>query len=87
MFEITLLILLLVHVTVEKKTPYIKQTEIDAEPGKFKPNLDYNYTFPIYLVLKGIPFGVKSIEKRVITIQIWFDLTRFESDKAGIKNG
>ena len=46
-----------------KQTPYIKHREIDAESGKFKANLDYNYTFPIDLAPKRIPVSVKSIGK------------------------
>ena len=43
-----------------------------------KSNLDCDYTFSIDLVPMGIPFGAKFIGKNAISIQIQFNLTRFE---------
>ena len=37
--------------------------EIFSESFESKPNLDYNYTFPIELAQNEIPFGAKSIVK------------------------
>ena len=42
-----------------------------------KTNFDCNYTFPIDSAPNKIPFGAKPIRKDVITIGIWFNLTRF----------
>ena len=37
--------------------------ELFSEYCESKPNLDYNYTFPIDLSPNRIPFGAKSIGK------------------------
>ena len=55
-------------------------SEIDPESCQSKPDLDCNYTFPIDLSPIRIPNGDKSIEKMVITILLWFELTRFRID-------
>ena len=37
--------------------------EIDMESDYFKPNLDYNYPFPIDSALNGLPLSAESIGK------------------------
>ena len=43
-----------------------------------KPNLDSDYTFPIDLASNGILFGAKSTGRKIITIQIWFNLSKLK---------
>ena len=40
--------------------PFCLQRKIFSEPGSSKPDLDCNYTFPIYLVPNRITFGAES---------------------------
>ena len=49
-----------------------KHGEIFSEFGLFKPNLECNYTVPIYLTPNGIPFDAKSI--RINESQLKFGL-------------
>ena len=49
-----------------------------SEKGNYNLNLVWiNQNSVKILAPTGIPIGAKSLGKRVITIQIWFDLTRF----------
>ena len=52
----------------------IRNRENFSQCSKIKPNSD--------LAPNEIPFGAKSVSNRksVITIQIWFNLTRFRTD-------
>ena len=52
---------------------------IFSESPYTKPNLDCNDTAPIDLAPNGVQFGSKSIGKRIITIQIWFELAIFRN--------
>ena len=59
---------------------HVWHIRIDSESCWIKPNMDCNYNFLIDLEPNGIPLWFPINRKMVITIQIWFYLTRFIKD-------
>jgi len=51
--------------------------KLSSESCWIKPNLNSDYHFPIDLAPNRILFVFKSFGKMIITIQIWYDSTRF----------